>query len=99
MRKRSQPKPKGVTCPDLIRKWYREIGSRGGQAGKNTEKRRDANRRSAIARWRQAHALGKTTWKYRAKRRKEPQLPLPKRKKAVVKTTPDGEVQPTIGFK
>jgi len=45
--------------PEAVRRWYRQIGSKGGQAGKGTEKRRELMRQNANKRWkahRQAQA-------------------------------------------
>ena len=37
--------------PESIRRWYRKIGAKGGQAGKGTEVRRELMRRNAHLRW------------------------------------------------
>jgi len=34
-----------------LRRWYRKIGARGGQAGKGTEERREIMRKNAHIRW------------------------------------------------
>jgi hypothetical protein len=36
---------------ERMRRWYRSIGSKGGQAGKGTEKRRELMRQNAYKRW------------------------------------------------
>jgi hypothetical protein len=45
--------------PEQVRRWYRRIGAKGGQAGKGTEVRRELMRENANKRWakhRQAQA-------------------------------------------
>jgi len=37
--------------PEAVRRWYKKIGAKGGQAGKGTEKRRELMRQNARKRW------------------------------------------------
>jgi hypothetical protein len=37
--------------PESVRRWYRSIGAKGGQAGKGTERRRELMRQNAHKRW------------------------------------------------
>lgn len=39
------------SIPESVRRWYRRIGAKGGQAGKGTELRRELMRRNARKRW------------------------------------------------
>lgn len=37
--------------PESVRRWYRRIGAKGGQAGKGTEIRKNLMRQNALKRW------------------------------------------------
>lgn len=37
--------------PEAVRRWYRRIGAKGGQAGKGTETRRELMKTNARKRW------------------------------------------------
>jgi hypothetical protein len=71
-----------ISCPTAVRRWYQSIGSKGGQAGKGTERRREVGRISAKKRWAKIKAAGGINWskpKGRPKK-KRPQAKPPKRK-------------------
>lgn|SRR5215469_2898386 len=97
-------KSKIDSCPENVRRWYRAIGSKGGQAGKGTELRREIARRSARKRWDAVKASGGANWqKPKGKpKKKRPQAPPPKKKLITVKMpaiVTTGGSQPVIGFK
>lgn len=74
-----------LNCPEAVRRWYRSIGSKGGQAGKGSEARREVGRASAKKRWAKIRASGGVNWakpKGRPKK-KRPQAKPPKRKEKV----------------
>lgn len=46
-----KPHRRGEPLTEEARRWYRKIGSMGGQAGKGTQLRREINRRASLIRW------------------------------------------------
>ena len=89
-------------CPESVRRWYRSIGSKGGQAGKGTEKRRTVARKAAKKRWSAIRANGGVSWSQPDRpKKKRPQAKLPKRMVPIPKLPrPDSELghHPLIGF-
>lgn len=100
-------------CPEAVRRWYRSIGSKGGQAGKGSALRKEISRQNARKRWAKVHANGDEHWSALKKpktkpKKKRPQAKPPKRKKVSVKI-PSGSLLnpdtmkrhgiPAIGFK
>lgn len=104
-----------TACPEAVRRWYRAIGSKGGQAGKGTEERKRLSRQNAKKRWDKVRANGGENWAALKKpktkpKKKRPQAKPPKRKKVSI-SIPSGSLlnpdtmrrhgiqAPTIGFK
>lgn len=67
---------------ESVRRYMQSIGSKGGQAGKGSEIRREIGRRIARARWAAIRANGGKNWaKPKRPKRKRPQAKPPKAKK------------------
>jgi hypothetical protein len=89
---------------ESVRRWYREIGAKGGHSGKGTELRKAISRQNALKRWKLAKAAGKTTWEKTKKRSKNTRFritpPPPKKQpRKVVIEIPSINQEPVVGFK